>query len=133
MAERLAEAIRTAPYASAGLQIRCTMSAGVAHAAATSPEEATVAVRQALREADLAMYAAKRAGRDRVISFRDLSTRDVDLTVPAAGGGGGAAVSGDGAVAAGPQDDPSSQRAGTPPVIDISQLDAARSGRRQHP
>jgi diguanylate cyclase len=83
VAERLADAIRTSPYASAGLRVSCTVSAGVAYAPATSPEDAAAAVRQALREADLAMYAAKRAGRDRVIAFKDLTTHDLDLTAPA--------------------------------------------------
>jgi diguanylate cyclase len=83
VAERLAEAVRTSPYASAGLQIRCTISAGVAHLPATTPEESVAAVRQALREADVAMYAAKRAGRDRVVTIDDLSSREpsiVDLS-----------------------------------------------------
>ena len=44
-----------------------------------TPEDATNAVRQALREADMAMYAAKRAGRDRVVSFADLSARELDV------------------------------------------------------
>jgi diguanylate cyclase (GGDEF)-like protein len=73
VAERLADAIRTAPYASAGLEIHCTLSAGVSHANATNPDDSTAAVRQALREADVAMYAAKRAGRDRVMTIDELS------------------------------------------------------------
>jgi diguanylate cyclase (GGDEF)-like protein len=88
VAERLADAVRTAPYASAGLQIHCTISAGVAHAEATSPEESAAAVRQALREADVAMYAAKRAGRDRVTTIDDLSNRQpsiVDLSALSGG------------------------------------------------
>jgi diguanylate cyclase len=79
VAERLAEAVRSAPYASAGLSIRCTLSAGVAHVPATTPEEAAAAVRQALREADVAMYAAKRAGRDRVVAYSELPGSDREL------------------------------------------------------
>jgi diguanylate cyclase len=78
VAERLADAVRNAPYASAGLQIRCTLSAGVAHVPNTSPEESKAAVRQALREADVAMYAAKRAGRDRVVAFDEATPSTVD-------------------------------------------------------
>jgi two-component system chemotaxis response regulator CheY len=83
VAERLAEAVRTTSYTSAGVQISCTISAGVAHLPATTPEESVAAVRQALREADVAMYAAKRAGRDRVVPIDDLSNREpsiVDLS-----------------------------------------------------
>jgi diguanylate cyclase (GGDEF)-like protein len=79
VAERLADAVRTSPYASAGLSIHCTLSAGVAHVPSTPPEEAAAAVRQALREADVAMYAAKRAGRDRVIAYADLPGSDREL------------------------------------------------------
>jgi diguanylate cyclase len=79
VAERLAEAVRNAPYASAGLSIRCTLSAGVAHVPSTTPEEAAAAVRQALREADVAMYAAKRAGRDRVVAYAELPGADRNL------------------------------------------------------
>jgi diguanylate cyclase (GGDEF)-like protein len=79
VAERLADAVRTAPYASAGLSIRCTLSAGVSHVVPTTPEEAAGAVRQALREADVAMYAAKRAGRDRVVAYAELPGADRDL------------------------------------------------------
>jgi diguanylate cyclase (GGDEF)-like protein len=79
VADRLAEAVRTSPYVSAGMQIRCTLSAGVSYAAVTSPEEATAVVRQALREADVAMYAAKRAGRDRVVAIEDLTKTGDDL------------------------------------------------------
>ena len=79
VAERLAEAVRTAPYSSAGLRIHCTISAGVAFAEATTPEESAAAVRQALREADVAMYAAKRAGRDRVVTIEDLASRQPSI------------------------------------------------------
>jgi diguanylate cyclase (GGDEF)-like protein len=79
VADRLAEAVRTSPYVSAGMQIRCTLSAGVSYADVTSPEEATAVVRQALREADVAMYAAKRAGRDRVVAIDDLTSPGADL------------------------------------------------------
>ena len=36
-------------------------------------------MRQALREADVAMYAAKRAGRDRVLAIEDLSRREPSI------------------------------------------------------
>jgi diguanylate cyclase (GGDEF)-like protein len=78
VAERLAEAVRRSPYLSAGAEVRCTLSAGVAHTDVTTPEEATAVVRQALREADVAMYAAKRAGRDRVVAYADLSNPSAD-------------------------------------------------------
>jgi len=79
VAERLADAVRSSPYASAGLRIHCSISAGVAHAACTTPEESAAAVRQALREADVAMYAAKRAGRDRVMTVENLSSREPSI------------------------------------------------------
>jgi diguanylate cyclase (GGDEF)-like protein len=78
VAERLAEAVRRSPYPSAGVEVRCTLSAGVAHTEVTTPEEATAVVRQALREADVAMYAAKRAGRDRVVAYDELSGQPAD-------------------------------------------------------
>lgn len=79
VAERLADAVRSASHAAVGREITCTISAGVAHVLPVSPEDAVGAVRQALREADMAMYAAKRAGRDRVVSFADLSARELDV------------------------------------------------------
>jgi hypothetical protein len=45
----------------------------------TPTEEAAAAVRQALREADVAMYAAKRAGRDRVVAYAELPGSDRQL------------------------------------------------------
>ena len=79
VAERLAEAVRSASHAAIGRQVTCTISAGVAYAPQSAPDDAAGAVRQALREADLAMYAAKRAGRDRVLTFTDLTSRDLDV------------------------------------------------------
>ena len=49
------------------------------HVPTTTPEEAAEAVRQALREADVAMYAAKRAGRDRVVAYAELPGSDREL------------------------------------------------------
>jgi diguanylate cyclase (GGDEF)-like protein len=79
VAERLADAVRTASHAVLGREITCTISAGVSHAQLAPPEDSATAVRQALREADMAMYAAKRAGRDRVVSFADLTSRELDV------------------------------------------------------
>jgi diguanylate cyclase (GGDEF)-like protein len=79
IAERLADTVRRATGVLAHSDIRCTISAGVAQARVATPDEAPTAIRRALRDADMAMYAAKRAGRDRVFAADDLSTRQLEL------------------------------------------------------
>jgi diguanylate cyclase len=86
IAERLADTVRGAPGVVGGPEIRCTISVGVAHADMTSPADADAAVQRALRSADMAMYAAKRAGRDRVLVVDDLSAAELDPSSPEGGG-----------------------------------------------
>jgi diguanylate cyclase (GGDEF)-like protein len=79
IAERLADTVRRATGVLSDSGIRCTISVGVALARVATPEEAGLAVRRALRDADMAMYAAKRAGRDRVVAADDLTSLQLEL------------------------------------------------------
>jgi diguanylate cyclase len=95
IAERLADTVRSAPGVVGGPEIRCTISVGVALVEIALPGEADAAVQEALRNADMAMYAAKRSGRDRVFVVDDLSPAELDPSALMSGGtmGGGTASS----------------------------------------
>lgn len=68
LAERIRSAVSARPVAlDNGDQIRVTVSIGVSSLPAAVPEGIEVAARQLLERADAAVYAAKRAGRDRVM------------------------------------------------------------------
>jgi diguanylate cyclase (GGDEF)-like protein len=62
LAERVRHGVSAQPVALAGGPLRVTVSVGVAHRVAPRPDEG----RTLYRDADEALYAAKRAGRDRV-------------------------------------------------------------------
>jgi diguanylate cyclase (GGDEF)-like protein len=62
LAERVRRGVSAQPVALAGGPLRVTVSVGVAHRVAPRPDEG----RTLYRDADEALYAAKRAGRDRV-------------------------------------------------------------------
>lgn len=62
IAERLLTAVRSHSVVVDGVALDVTISIGIAHAAAT---DVTISVDKALRGADVALYRAKRGGRDR--------------------------------------------------------------------
>ena len=69
LAERLAEAIRATPVAlSAGEEVPLSVSVGVAALDDADGSDAHIAATSLLERADGAMYAAKQAGRDRVVA-----------------------------------------------------------------
>jgi len=61
VAERLRETVARTPYEKKGLQVPFTVSGGVSF---LGPEDATV--EEALKRADMALYEAKRSGRNRI-------------------------------------------------------------------
>jgi diguanylate cyclase (GGDEF)-like protein len=68
VAERLCTAIRVLTFAHPSGQFHVTMSIGVAEVAPTQTLE------ELLKEADEALYAAKRTGRNRVVLAPDLAS-----------------------------------------------------------
>ena len=74
VAEELLELVREHPFAVAKQSVRVTLSVGIS----TSVEERPITGAELLTEAEMAMYSAKEAGRDRVSEYTAEGKEDVE-------------------------------------------------------